>query len=82
MPSVQKEAPSASAGSSRLGPRGRQAFEVSNSVPGREWVPKLLAVRLEGQDAEADKKDMAYGETGVMKRTKVALQVLLCANPS
>ncbi|MFD5969917.1 hypothetical protein ACFWGR_27500 [Streptomyces sp. NPDC060311] len=41
---------------SRLGPRGMQALQIINSSPGQEWTPRLLAVRLEGQEVEADAK--------------------------
>ena len=41
---------------SKLGPRGLQVLEIINSVPGQEWTPKLLAVRLEGPEAEVDGK--------------------------
>ncbi|WP_369366440.1 hypothetical protein AB5L52_25620 [Streptomyces sp. CG4] len=49
------DAPTA-ADASKLGPRGMQVLQIINSVPGHQWTPKLLAVHLEGQEAEADEK--------------------------
>ncbi|MGW1296631.1 hypothetical protein [Streptomyces sp. NPDC002533] len=40
----------------KLGPRGMQALEIINDAPGQQWTPKLLAVQLEGAQAEADEK--------------------------
>ncbi|WP_416483260.1 hypothetical protein [Streptomyces sp. CL12] len=52
---VATDAPTA-CDASKLGPRGTQALQIINSAPGQKWTPKLLAVRLEGQEAEADEK--------------------------
>lgn len=41
---------------SKLGPRGMQAMQIINSEPTLQWTGKLLAVRLEGQEAKADGK--------------------------
>ncbi|MGY3057106.1 hypothetical protein ACVWZD_001351 [Streptomyces sp. TE3672] len=41
---------------SKLGPRGMQAMQIINSEPTLQWTGKLLAVRLEGQEVEADGK--------------------------
>ncbi|MCZ0994895.1 hypothetical protein O1L44_19660 [Streptomyces noursei] len=41
---------------SKLGPRGMEALQIIASLPDQEWTPRLLAVRLEGRDAEADVK--------------------------
>ncbi|MEU8741721.1 hypothetical protein ACFYPK_32015 [Streptomyces halstedii] len=43
-------------GASNLGPRGMQAMRIINSEPTLQWTGKLLAVRLEGPEAEADGK--------------------------
>ncbi|MFD9790422.1 hypothetical protein ACFWXK_05660 [Streptomyces sp. NPDC059070] len=49
------DAPAAS-DNAKLGPRGMQALQIINSMPDQQWTPKLLAVRLEGQEAAADNK--------------------------
>ncbi|MER5632307.1 hypothetical protein [Streptomyces nitrosporeus] len=41
---------------SKLGPRGMQALRIINGAPGQQWTPQLLAVQLEGAQAEADGK--------------------------
>lgn len=40
----------------KLGPRGMQALRIIDGAPGQQWTPKLLAVQLEGTQAEADGK--------------------------
>lgn len=47
---------SAASDASKLGPRGMRALQIINSEPEQQWTGKLLAVRLEGQEAEADGK--------------------------
>ncbi|MGW2740975.1 hypothetical protein [Streptomyces sp. NPDC001450] len=47
---------SAACDASKLGPRALQALQIIISSPGQQWTPKLLAVQLEGQEAEVDEK--------------------------
>ncbi|WP_241195289.1 hypothetical protein [Streptomyces sp. ADI93-02] len=47
---------SAASDASKLGPRGTRALQIINSEPDQRWTGKLLAVRLEGQEAEVDGK--------------------------
>ncbi|MFD4243718.1 hypothetical protein ACFWP3_19285 [Streptomyces sp. NPDC058525] len=43
-------------GASKLGPRAMQALQIINSQPSQHWTPRLLAVQLEGPEAEASEK--------------------------
>lgn len=40
----------------KLGPRTMQALRIINGAPEQQWTPKLLAVQLEGAQAEVDEK--------------------------